>query len=97
MKVYISGKMTGLQTRQVEKKFQDAVNKLLIEGYIPVNPAVMEYNKGLDYEDYMHVAIAMLDVCDAIYMLKDWGDSPGARRELRYAIETGKKIMWEES
>ena len=95
MKVYISGKITGLPQRRVEKKFKDAEEWLTIEGYIPVNPAVMEQNPGLEYEDYMHIAIAMLDVCDAIYMLKDWMDSHGACRELRYAIVTGKKIMWE--
>ena len=93
-KIYISGKVTGLPKGRVKKKFKDAEEWLRLEGFIPVNPTVMEDNPGLDYEDYMHVCLAMLDVCDAIYMLPDWGDSPGARRELKHAELEGKEIMW---
>ena len=38
----------------------------------------------------------MIDVCDAIYMLKDWQTSAGARAELQYAAEWKKKIMFED-
>lgn len=96
MKVYISGKMTGLPQGRVEKKFKDAEEWLRIEGYTPVNPSVMYGNPGLEYEDYMKIALAMLDVCDAIYMLSDWRDSKGAMREFEYAKKIhGMKFMFE--
>ena len=36
-----------------------------------------------------------LALCDAIYMLKDWKDSPGATAEYYYAVACGKKIIFE--
>ena len=97
MKIYISGKVTGLPKGRVEKKFKDAERYLKIEGYVTVNPTVMDQNEGLDYEDYMHVGFAMVDICDAIYMLPDWKDSKGAQRELEYAKSLGKTIIYAES
>ena len=36
-----------------------------------------------------------LALCDAIYLLKDWKDSPGATAEYYYAKACGKKIYFE--
>ena len=33
---------------------------------------------------------------DAIYMLPDWLDSPGAKAEHAFAVATGKKIIYDE-
>jgi hypothetical protein len=38
----------------------------------------------------------MIDVCDAVYFLKDWRESEGAKVECKYAEEKGIKIMFEE-
>ena len=95
MKVYISGKISGLPQGRVEKKFKDAENWLRTEGYTPVNPAGLQI-PGLEYEDYMTIDLAMLSVCDAIFMLSDWIDSPGAIREHARALELGLKFMYEE-
>lgn len=37
-----------------------------------------------------------LALCDAIYMLKDWQDSPGATAEYYYAKACGKEIILED-
>ena len=37
-----------------------------------------------------------LALCDAIYLLKDWRDSPGATAEYYYAKACGKEIIFEE-
>ena len=37
-----------------------------------------------------------LALCDAIYMLMDWRDSPGATAEYYYAKACGKEIIMEE-
>lgn len=39
----------------------------------------------------------MIDICDAIYMLKDWQQSAGAREELQYASDWRKKIIYEDN
>ena len=37
-----------------------------------------------------------LALCDAIYLLRDWRDSPGATAEFFYAKACGKEILYEE-
>ncbi len=44
----------------------------------------------------MYIALAMLDVCDAVYMLANWEDSRDAKIEHAHAKKGGKKIMYEE-
>jgi hypothetical protein len=39
--------------------------------------------------------ISALLTCDAIYLLKNWGDSRGARIERAIALELGIKIIYE--
>ena len=90
-KVYIAGKITGLKNYQ--NKFWVAKMMLERQGHLVMNPAVLP--AGFDYEDYMKICFAMIDVCDAVYMLDNWEDSPGAIREHLYAWRTGKEIMFE--
>lgn len=92
MKVYIAGKITG--DTQFKAKFKSIQQKLEKEGYIVLNPAQLP--AGMDYEDYMDICFAMLDVSDAIYLLDDYKDSPGALRELSRAKRKSKKIIGEE-
>ena len=96
MKVYIAGKVTGLEKAEVFKKFNESVNQLKKQGYITMSPAVLASNEGFEHSNYMHVCFAMIDVCDAVYMQKDWWDSKGARMELQYARKFKKKFFYED-
>ena len=58
--------------------------------------AVLALNEGFEHEDYMHICYAMIDVCDAVYMQKDWQQSKGARMELQYAKDWKKQIIYED-
>lgn len=44
-----------------------------------------EMPPGMDYEETMTRDLAALDACDAIYMLRGWLDSQGAKREQVHA------------
>ena len=92
MKVYISGQITG--NRFYKLQFRLAEIKLKLKGYEPINPA--RVIAVLDYEDYMHIDFAMIDVCDSVYMLRNWKKSKGAKRELEYAKKIYKRIIYEE-
>lgn len=96
MKVYIAGKITGLEEAGVLKKFNESVSQLKKQGCITMSPAVLVSNEGFEHSDYMHVCFAMIDVCDAVYMQKDWQGSKGARMELQYARSHNKRILYED-
>lgn len=99
-KVFISGKITGLEERDWRKKFSEGVSKLMRQhGYNIkdiIDPSrLKEVLPELDYEQYMWIDFTLLDMCDTIYVLDNYKDSRGAQRELAYAIEQNKKIIWE--
>ena len=79
MKVYIAGKITGLDEALVFKKFNESKLQLRKQGCVVMSPAVLASNEGFAHSNYMHICFAMIDVCDAVYMQKDWQDSKGAR------------------
>ena len=89
MKIYISGPING--TDDYMQRFAKATEKLVNEGFIPINPAAVNsmLPKETTYEEYMSMSLTMLDICEGIYMLKDWEDSKGANREYGYALAKG--------
>jgi hypothetical protein len=75
-----------------EEKFSAAAIALHREGYAVMNPAALP-SRGFTHRQYMHVTIAMLDVCDILCLLPDWQKSPGAVMEFIRAILTRKIIV----
>lgn len=93
-RIYISGAITGVANYQ--GKFDKAEAQLIDAGYKPINPAYIDdVMPKADYEDYMKVDLFLLEMCDAIYMLKGWEKSCGANREYGYALAKGMEIMFE--
>lgn len=89
-KVYVSGKITGLE--DYEKHFNDAEKKLKLLGHKVMNPAALA--KGFEWDDYMPICFAMINACDMVYMLPNWEDSKGAKLEKHYAESMGKRIKY---
>ena len=50
----------------------------------------------MSHEDYLHICYSIIDVCDAVFMLKDWRQSEGAKLERLYATTKGKVILYED-
>jgi len=95
-RVYISGGITNVHDYMTS--FRKAEKRLESEGYTSiVNPAFVNCHLPIDFshEDYMKVSIAMLGCCDAIYMLKGWEKSEGAKEEYIYASKLGLQILKE--
>ena len=90
MKVYIAGKMTGLPNKG-RSRFMAAHAILEADGHTVLNPAILP--DDLDRTDYMPICLAMLDAADAIYLLPNWADSPGAKLERAYAEYQGKVVI----
>lgn len=93
MIVYISGKMSG--DNNFVEKFARAEEKLKAEGHEVINPAKVPMPRSASYEQILKADMAMLEAAEAIYMLRDWATSNGARTELGYALGKGIYIMTE--
>ena len=92
MKVYISGKIgEEILSEATRQKFAKAESYLRDCGFEVFNPTTSGLGelaerrakeKGTDfYTEIMELDLEQLRGCDAIYMLTDWQDSPGAIRE----------------
>lgn len=92
MKIYIAGKITGLERYEYEAKFSKADYELRRMGHIPLNPTLLP--QGLMHKEYLHICYSMIDVCDGILLLDNWQQSIGAKKEIRYAQQHHKHI-WE--
>lgn len=97
MRVYISGPITGVSDYM--EKFELAEKELIEKGFAVVNPAKINYGmpEDMTYEEYMEIDIRLIDLCDAIYMLRGWDMSRGANREYGYASGLGKTIMYQKT
>lgn len=96
MRIYISGKISGLPLREVKEKFEKAEVHLEELCCIPVNPLKKSgFNPDASWEHHMIEDIRLLFECDAIYMLDDWLDSRGAIIEKNIAEITGKQVFFQ--
>lgn len=93
-KVYISGKISGLELCTAMTKFSDAESLIEAIGMEPVNPL-----KGAKltntWAQHMVRDIELLMGCNAILMLDNWTESKGARIEKFIAEELEMTIMYE--
>ena len=92
-KIYISGKITNNANYKAD--FEAVGLALKIAGFQPVNPAEEQLPDGATWADYMRHDIKLLCDCDAIYMLRGWRESAGAKIEHKLARDLGIEIIYE--
>lgn len=97
MFVYISGKIRGNENYYAD--FKKAELWLKLKDYAVINPAKVVESLPLtkmSESQIMKIDYALIDVCDAIFMLDCWQKSKGACAELSYAKSIGKKVMYQD-
>lgn len=87
---YIAGKITC--NKNYKEEFQKAEEYLKSQGYIVMNPAIL--NSGFEQKDYLHVCMAMIDTCEIVFFLPNWINSPGAKKEMKYSRWNNKEIQF---
>jgi hypothetical protein len=95
-RIYISGGITGLPLQDVEKCFNYAELILNTKGWCAVNPMKLNLPKSQKktWENFMINDLKALIPCHAIYMLRDWQKSNGARIEHAFAIAMNKTVYY---
>ena len=96
MRVYISGKIgeevISDETRQKFAAAQKMLEDRLSDMSTVINPASEEFQETMEqafkwreipmnYQDILLYDLQWLRTCSAIYMLEDWGHSPGGATE----------------
>ena len=85
MKIYVAGKITGLNWVDVVGRFNEAKQYLLAMGHEPVIPTEINSNPDETWENAMKQCIKELVCCDAIALLDNWTYSEGAKYEKQMA------------
>ena len=98
-RVYLSGKITGLEKEVYTRNFLRAELFYKGCGFEVVNPvkigeALLSLNPKAKYEDFMIRDLEALSTCTHIALLEGWEDSKGAMREKREAEKLGLEIMY---
>jgi hypothetical protein len=99
-KVYISGKISGLDFNEVCRRFGEAEKHLQKLGYRTVNPTKMTLCVWLAQHGHYRLClwIQMLwlsATCQCIYLLDGWHTSDGARAERAVARVMGITALYE--
>ena len=95
-KIYISGKITGLDYETALRNFNEAEEFLKLAGHEIVNPMRIEHNHDKTWESYMKVDLIEMLKCDVVYMLKGWYNSKGAVMEFDIAQKLKIQILFQE-
>lgn len=104
--IYIAGKY-GAKTEwgliENIRHAEDIARKLWLEGWAVICPhkntahfGGLWYSNGKDSEKFLTGDLEILKRCDAIYMMKDWRWSKGAKMEHNLAEQLGLEVYYEQ-
>lgn len=97
--IYIAGPMAKLPDNNF-RAFFDAEARLISGGWNTVNPARFtnvfgDKPSGKMLDACCQAELAVIPYCDAIYLLKGWENSKGAKRELAVALHHNLVVIEE--
>jgi len=101
--IYLAGPIRGVEDNNYNA-FENAHELLEKQGWHVVNPLDLTYAFGTPSEvqsnprllrAVMDAELAAIPHLDAIYLLRGWERSEGARAELAVALAHGKQILLE--
>ena len=95
MKIYIAGKITD--DKNYKSKFKRAEKLLRSLGHSVMNPAWIVPSDEFRWEDYMQISAIMQGRCNAVYFLKDWKESKGAKIEFKRCHQLEQTAFFEDS
>jgi len=94
IKIYISGKISGIESEAVGL-FEKAEKELRLKGLDPINPMTLNHEHDKSWHSYMKEDVKALCDCDQIFMLSNWVDSKGAIIEHAIAMYLGIEVVYQ--
>lgn len=91
-KVFISGKVSGIEYYVAYQTFANADRRLSSMGYQVINPMKL-CRKHWSWLRCMAKCLWAIMFCDKIYQLPNWKESRGARIEYKWAKFLRKRIL----
>ena len=99
MRIYLSGKITGLDKEVYSRQFARAESFYKTSGFEVINPVkigeeVLKINPKAEWQDFMIRDLEALRTCTHIALLEGWEESKGAKMEKSEAEKLGLEIMY---
>jgi hypothetical protein len=94
-KIYISGRITGLDPDFAIEQFRLAQIKCEQKGFEVINPINLDHSHDKKWVNFMRVDLRSMLHCTDIFMMKDWHLSKGANIEYNLAKDLEFKIHFE--
>lgn len=107
MLIYVAGKIRGDSKYSIVRFFQMIYNvyrawktslSIWRMGFTPIvphmNSFLVNYFTELDRDDFIYRDLEILNKCDALFMMDNWKDSIGAKREHGHAVIINKPIYY---
>lgn len=92
-KIYIAGKVTGLERSVVENNFNTLKDYFTQKGFEVVSPVDIVTDPETEWKAAMKICIAALVECDLIYLMNNSGRSRGAMLEAVIASNFGLSLF----
>jgi len=94
-KCYIAGKIGDLPIEIYARLFKDGAKEVEQMGFEALSPIDLPHNHDKTWRSYMIEDLRLMVGCDAVYALKNWTHSPGARIEVGLAVQLGIEIIYQ--
>lgn len=94
-KCYIAGAIGSMPEAEYRPLFEAGVAEARALGFEPISPIDLPHNHDRSYGSYMKEDLTELLKCKAIYVLRNWRHSPGAKFEIETAVFCGINVIFQ--
>lgn len=94
-KCYIAGKIGNLRPEVYEELFMQGEIEVLKLGMNPVSPLKLPHIHEKTWSAYMKEDMIAMLKCQAVYLLSNWSESPGATIERETALKVGIPVIYQ--
>lgn len=96
--IYVAGAYTSNPSKNMEIAEKASI-ELIRNGFAVFTPHKNFYDyqkyEDVDYETYLQIDFEIISRCNAVYVLDNWNESPGTKREIGYCDSIGIPVLYQ--